>query len=79
VAGEPVALTAKEFDLLFELIQAHGNVVTRVFLLQHVWGYHGEASSRTLDTHVRRLREKLGDEAGRIETVRGIGFRLDCG
>jgi DNA-binding response OmpR family regulator len=76
VRGKPVPLTVKEFDLLLELIQANGNVVTREYLLQQVWGYHGDASSRTLDTHVRRLREKLAAEGRRIETVRGVGFRI---
>lgn len=76
VGNEPVSLTAKEFDLLLELARADGNVLTRDFLLEHIWGYHGEATSRTLDTHVRRLREKLGAEALRLETIRGIGFRI---
>jgi two-component system, OmpR family, phosphate regulon response regulator PhoB len=72
-----VALTAKEFDLLYELMRAHGNVLTREALMDQVWGYHGEATSRTLDTHVRRLREKLGSEGGRLETVRGVGYRIE--
>lgn len=76
VAGKPVALAAKEFDLLLELVQAGGRVVTRNSLLQRIWGYHAETASRTLDTHVRRLRDKLGSESRRIETVRGIGFRI---
>ena len=71
-----VVLTAKEFDLLQELMRAHGNVLTRDVLMDKVWGYHGEATSRTLDTHVRRLREKLGDEGSHVETVRGIGYRI---
>jgi two-component system phosphate regulon response regulator PhoB len=75
-AGAAVALTVKEFDLLHELIKAHGNVLTRDVLMDRVWGYHGDASSRTLDTHVRRLRDKLGPAGGCIETVRGIGYRI---
>ena len=71
-----VALTAKEFDLLYELIKARGNVLTRESLMDRVWGYHGEAASRTLDTHVRRLREKLGPEGAAVETVRGVGYRI---
>jgi DNA-binding response OmpR family regulator len=71
-----VTLTAKEFDLLFELMKARGNVLTREVLMDRVWGYHGDATSRTLDTHVRRLREKLGDEGGHVETVRGVGYRI---
>jgi two-component system phosphate regulon response regulator PhoB len=71
-----IALTAKEFDLLFELMKARGNVLTREVLMDRVWGYHGDATSRTLDTHVRRLREKLGPEGGHVETVRGVGYRI---
>jgi DNA-binding response OmpR family regulator len=71
-----VTLTAKEFDLLFELMKARGNVLTREVLMDRVWGYHGDATSRTLDTHVRRLREKLGEEGGHVETVRGVGYRI---
>jgi two-component system phosphate regulon response regulator PhoB len=76
VRAEPIDLTAKEFDLLVRLMTAGGDVVGRDALLEEVWGYSGEATSRTLDTHVRRLREKLGPESGLIETVRGIGFRI---
>jgi two-component system, OmpR family, phosphate regulon response regulator PhoB len=71
-----VILTAKEFDLLHELMRARGNVLTRETLMDKVWGYHGEATSRTLDTHVRRLRDKLGEEGIHVETVRGIGYRM---
>ena len=77
VAGSrSVTLTAKEFDLLQELMRAHGNVLTREMLMDKVWGYHGDAASRTLDTHVRRLREKLGDDGAHVETVRGVGYRM---
>jgi len=71
-----ITLTAKEFDLLHELIKARGNVLTREVLMDRVWGYHGDATSRTLDTHVRRLREKLGRDGERVETVRGVGYRI---
>jgi len=71
-----ITLTAKEFELLLELMKARGNVLTRETLMDRVWGYHGDATSRTLDTHVRRLREKLGTEGGHVETVRGVGYRL---
>jgi DNA-binding response OmpR family regulator len=74
--GGAVVLTAKEFDLLQELMRARGNVLTREILMDKVWGYHGEATSRTLDTHVRRLREKLGEEGVYVETVRGVGYRM---
>ena len=72
-----VALTAKEeFDLLQEFDTRPRNVLTRETLMDKVWGYHGDATSRTLDTHVRRLREKLGDDGSQVETVRGVGYRL---
>ena len=77
VGKEQVSLTVKEFDLLYELMRARGNVLTRENLMDHVWGYHGEATSRTLDTHVRRLREKLAGEGTRVETVRGVGYRME--
>jgi two-component system, OmpR family, phosphate regulon response regulator PhoB len=76
VDHQTVNLTAKEFDLLQELMRAGGNVLTREVLMNKVWGYHTEATSRTLDTHVRRLREKLGDEAVHLETVHKIGYRM---
>ena len=62
--------------MLYELIKARGNVLTRDVLMDRVWGYHGDATSRTLDTHVRRLREKLGQDGERVETVRGVGYRI---
>lgn len=76
VRSNLIGLTAKEFDLLHELMKARGNVLTRELLMDRVWGYHGDAASRTLDTHVRRLREKLGDDGGHVETVRGVGYRI---
>ena len=75
VAGKAVTLTAKEFDLIHELLKARGNVVTRSYLMNRVWKYHGDSDSRTLDTHVRRLREKLAHEGARLQTVRGVGYR----
>jgi two-component system phosphate regulon response regulator PhoB len=74
--NDQIVLTAKEFDLLQELMRARGNVLTRDVLMDRVWGYHGEATSRTLDTHVRRLREKLGEDGNHVETVRGVGYRM---
>lgn len=79
ISNSPVSLTAKEFDLLHELMRAGGNVLTREFLMDKVWGYHGEATSRTLDTHVRRLREKLGSQGDLVETVRSVGYRMGQG
>jgi DNA-binding response OmpR family regulator len=76
VGNNKIVLTAKEFDLLQALILGRGNVLPRVVLMDKVWGYHGEATSRTLDTHIRRLREKLGEDGLHIETVRSIGYRM---
>ena len=76
VAGEPLVLTATEFKLLEILIRRRGRVQTRDRLLQDVWGYDNPIDSRTVDTHMRRLREKLGEIARYLETVRGVGYRL---
>jgi len=76
IGADLIPLTAKEFDLLLELLKGSGNVLTRDVLMDRVWGYHGDATSRTLDTHVRRLREKLGQDGSCVETVRGVGYRL---
>jgi two-component system phosphate regulon response regulator PhoB len=75
-SGRAVVLTAKEFDLLEQLMRARGNVLTREMLMNKVWGYHQQATSRTLDTHVRRLREKLGNAASHLETVQKVGYRM---
>ena len=74
--GEEVPLTATEFRLLEDLMRHAGAVRTREQLLNAVWGYSFEGYARTVDTHVRRLRAKLGDEAAALETVRGVGYRL---
>jgi two-component system phosphate regulon response regulator PhoB len=76
VAQTPVELTATEFKLLRLLMERQGRVQTREHLLLNVWNYSTEIETRTVDTHVRRLREKLGDEAGWIETIRGVGYRV---
>lgn len=76
VKGQPVDLTATEFKLLHLLMERQGRVQTREHLLLNVWNYSTEIETRTVDTHVRRLREKLGDEAGWIETIRGVGYRI---
>ncbi len=76
VGGEEVVLTATEFRLLQLLMERVGRVQTRGQLLSDVWGYAEDIDSRTVDTHIRRLRRKLGAEADRIETVIGVGYRL---
>ncbi len=76
VRGKEVPLTATEFRLLRLLLERSGRVQTRGQLLSDVWGYAEDIDSRTVDTHIRRLRRKLGPEAERIETVIGVGYRL---
>lgn len=76
VRGEETPLTATELRLLKVLIERAGRVQTRGQLLSDVWGYAEDIDSRTVDTHIRRLRRKLGEEAERIETVIGVGYRL---
>lgn len=76
VHGEAIELTATEFKLLRVLMERKGRVQARDHLLLNVWNYETEIETRTVDTHVRRLREKLGSEASLIETVRGVGYRM---
>ncbi len=76
VQGRPIHLTRTEFALLLTLFQARGQVLTREVLLDRVWGYTFEGYARTVDTHIRRLRKKLGPCASLIETVWGIGYRF---
>lgn len=73
---QPIELTATEFKLLRLLLERRGRVQTREHLLIDVWNYETEIETRTVDTHVRRLREKLGTEAAWIETIRGVGYRF---
>lgn len=74
--GEPVKLTRKEFSLLSVLVTSAGRVVTRQQLLDNVWGYQYYGDSRTLDVHIRRLRQQLGACGESIETVIGVGYRF---
>ncbi len=76
VDGEPVALTALEFKLLETLARRHGRVQSRETLLQDVWDMRGDLTTRTVDTHVKRLRRKLKAAGTMIETLRGVGYRL---
>ncbi|MXW03834.1 MAG: response regulator [Gemmatimonadetes bacterium] len=76
VSGSSVSLTATEFKLLAVLFQRRGRVQTREELLDVVWGYDYMGYGRTVDAHIKRLREKLGEAAGMVETVRGVGYRF---
>jgi len=76
VSGKAVELTSLEFKLLRTLMQRRGRVQERDRLLNEVWGYESVIDTRTVDTHVRRLREKLGKAGDIVETVRGFGYRL---
>jgi DNA-binding response OmpR family regulator len=79
-AGQPLNLAPKEFDLLAELIRHRGAVLTRDLLLQRVWGFDFGGDTRTVDVHIRWLREKIEDDPAnprRIETVRGLGYRFE--
>jgi len=76
VANQPVELTSTEFKLLTTLLQRRGRVQTRDHLLETVWGYEYVGFTRTVDTHIRRLRAKLGSAGDCIETVRGVGYRF---
>ena len=73
---EKVELTRKEFDLLQYLMENKGLVMTRNQILCHVWGYDFDGETRTVDVHVRTLRQKLGEAGNLIETVRGVGYRI---
>ena len=76
VGNKPVELTATEFKLLTMLAQRRGRVLSREQLLRDVWEYDATIDSRTVDTHMRRLREKLGPAAKYLDTVRGVGYRF---
>ena len=76
VAGRPLALTPIEFRLLLRLAGDAGNTHSREALLTDVWGVAPSLETRTIDVHVKRLREKLEDAGGMIETVRGVGYRM---
>src|SRR3989338_3561897 len=74
--GKEIVLTPMEFKLLLTLMERQGRVQTREKLLTDVWAFSGALGTRTLDTHIKRLREKLGKEGKLIETVRGLGYRF---
>lgn len=75
VNDEEVNLTVKEFELLKMLLENRGIVLTRDTLLNKIWGYDFDGETRTVDVHVRSLRQKLGDGADVVETVRGVGYK----
>jgi len=79
VGDAPVHLTAKEFALLLALVEADGRVLSRQTLLESVWGYSYAEGTRTVDVHVRRLREKIPSLAGRLITVKSLGYRFARG
>ncbi len=77
--GHEVSLTLKEFEMLCLLLKVRGKVLTRDQLLNQIWGYEFDGTSRTVDVHVRSLRQKLGKAGHWIETVRGVGYRIGLG
>lgn len=76
VNGEKVDLSFKEFELLKVLFENRGNVLSRDTLLNKIWGYCFDGESRTVDVHVRHLRQKLGDAGACIETIKGVGYKI---
>lgn len=79
VAGEIVTLTLKEFELLERLMRNQNIVLTRDQLLEDIWGYDFDGETRTVDVHVRTLRQKRGEKGDIIKTVRGVGYRIGGG
>ena len=76
IEGVEVEFTAREFELLKLLLQRKGRVQSRESLLNTVWSYESDVETRTVDTHIRRIREKMGSKAELIQTVRGVGYRV---
>lgn len=76
IGGDPVELTLKEFEVLRLLMSRPGTVFTRDQLLSGVWGMDYDGETRTVDVHIRTLRQKLGESGAAIETVRGVGYRM---
>ena len=79
VDGKPVSLTPKEYDLLFYLVRNKGIALSREKLLEEVWGYDFYGDDRTVDTHIKMLRNSLGDYRKFIVTMRGMGYKFDAG
>ena len=76
--GQPLELTYKEFNLLKLLLSAPGTAFTRDVIMDKIWGYEYELSSRTLDMHIKTLRHKLGEKGSMIHTVRNVGYKLEA-
>ena len=76
VNDEQISLTALEFKLLRQLVDRRGRVQSRDQLLSAVWGYSSDVTTRTVDTHIKRLREKLGDMGKYVQTIRGVGYKF---
>ncbi len=76
VSGKEIFLTFKEYELLHMLLVARGNVVSRESIILKIWGTDFEGESRTLDVHIRTLRQKLGNSGNHIETVRNVGYKI---
>ena len=76
VDQESVNLTLKEYEMLALLLKNSGMVLSRTQLLNQIWGYEFDGESRTVDVHIRRLRQKLGSAGDLIETVRGVGYKI---
>ena len=75
--NQQLFLTVKEFDLLVLLLKNRGNVLSRQQLLEHIWDISAHVESRTVDVHIRTLRQKLGDAGNSIETIRGVGYKFN--
>ena len=75
--SDAVTLTFKEFELLCYLMENKGMVLTRDQLLSKIWGYDFDGETRTVDVHIRTLRQKLGEASRCIETIRGVGYKLE--
>ena len=76
VDGKPMELSFKEFELLEKLMRNQGIVLTRDQLLTEIWGYDFDGETRTVDVHIRTLRQKLGEQGSLVKTVRGVGYRI---
>ena len=77
VDQEPVSLTLKEYEMLCLLLKNSGSVLSRTQLLNQIWGYEFDGESRTVDVHIRTLRQKLGEAGEYVETVRGVGYKIN--